>query len=374
VQVITETSALVTALDDARHSGRQVGVVPTMGALHGGHLSLIRRAVDECDTVAVTIFVNPLQFNDPEDLARYPRDLEADVALAHGAGADLVFAPSVEEMYPGFPEPVATVVHVAGLTDMLEGASRPGHFDGVATVVAKLFALVGRCRAYFGEKDFQQLAVIRQLTSDLSFPVEIVSCSTLREPDGLAMSSRNVRLTGPQRHAARALSRALQAGADALVSGEVRSDHVQAVMLDVLHAEPLVDPDYAVVVDRATLVEPDVAVGDLRLLVAAVVGGVRLIDNRGVQVDPGTLQAPNRARVGGEPTVLVERSEVETLRAGVDGDTPHATSQGAPIIDAGNPKSSHRDQSYRDHRTDRREHHRTRGPVEERVLSRGEER
>jgi len=231
--------------------------------------------------VAVTIFVNPLQFGDPGDIAAYPRTLEHDLAACAEAGADLVFAPSVCEMYPGWPAPPATTVSVRGVSDDWEGASRPGHFDGVATVVAKLFSVAGRCRAYFGLKDFQQLAVVRQLTEDLALPVELVGCPIVREPDGLALSSRNVRLSPSERAAAGVLSRALAAGRAALAEGERASAALCAVMRAVVESEPLVDLDYAAVVDARTLVEPAV-VGDLagvRLLVAARVGPVRLIDN-----------------------------------------------------------------------------------------------
>ncbi|HEX8770951.1 MAG TPA: pantoate--beta-alanine ligase, partial [Acidimicrobiales bacterium] len=187
-------------LDAARAAGRSVGFVPTMGALHDGHLSLIRRAAAECDVTAVSIFVNPLQFTSPDDLANYPRDVDGDVRAARGAGAEIVFAPTVDDIYAGGRP--ATVVHVGGLSDVLEGASRPGHFDGVATVVGKLFNLAGPCRAYFGEKDWQQLGVVRRLAADLSFPVEVVGCPTVREADGLACSSRNVRLSPEERAAA----------------------------------------------------------------------------------------------------------------------------------------------------------------------------
>src|SRR5687768_10940613 len=189
MRVLDRGDQLRKELDAARSAGRTVGLVPTMGALHEGHASLIRRSGAECDLTAVTVFVNPLQFGPSEDFATYPRDLAADVDRAAVAGAGLLFAPPVEDMYPdGTP---AVRVAVAG-EDVLEGASRPGHFDGVATVVAKLFNLAGPCRAYFGEKDWQQLRVVRRLVADLSFPVEVVACPTVREAGGLALSSRNV--------------------------------------------------------------------------------------------------------------------------------------------------------------------------------------
>jgi pantoate--beta-alanine ligase len=195
VHTVSTASEWRQAMALARQGGARVGLVPTMGALHAGHLSLMARAKEECDVVAVTIFVNPLQFGDPEDIAKYPRPLAEDLDACASAGVDLVFAPPVSEMYPGWPAPVATTVSVSGVSERWEGASRPGHFDGVATVVAKLFSLAGPCRAYFGDKDFQQLAVVRQMTADLSLPVDVVGCATVREPDGLALSSRNVRLS-----------------------------------------------------------------------------------------------------------------------------------------------------------------------------------
>ncbi|MDE3085853.1 MAG: pantoate--beta-alanine ligase [Acidobacteriota bacterium] len=301
-RVVRSASAFAAALDAARAEGRSVGLVPTMGALHAGHQALVARAAAECDVVAATVFVNPLQFDDPADLAAYHRDLPADLALAGEAGADLVFAPGVEEMYPGFPSPPATTVHVAGVTEVLEGRSRPGHFDGVATVVTKLFALAGRCRAYFGEKDFQQLAVVRRLAADLSLPVEVVGCPTVREPDGLALSSRNVRLGPEGRGAALALRGSLDAGLAALAAGERCPGAVRAAMEAVLESAPLVTPDYAEVVDAGTLRVPEVLAGEVRLLVAAVVEGVRLIDNDGTTV---AAPAGGSGAGGDEPRQLV---------------------------------------------------------------------
>ncbi len=279
---VQETAAGCRArLDAARSVGRIVGLVPTMGALHAGHASLIARARAECDVVAVSIFVNPLQFGDPDDIARYPRTLERDLAASAEAGADIVFVPAVSEMYPSWPEAPATTVSVRGVSDAWEGASRPGHFDGVATVVAKLFSAAGPCRAYFGLKDFQQLAVVRAMTTDLGLPVEVVGCSIVREPDGLALSSRNVRLSEVERNAALALSRALAAGRAAIADGERAGAAVSRAMSAAASVEPLVELDYAVAVDAATL-EPVDAIDDpaaVRLLIAAVVGPVRLIDN-----------------------------------------------------------------------------------------------
>ena len=280
MDVVHTRADCADTLDRARAADRTVGLVPTMGALHAGHTSLIARARAECDVVAVTIFVNPLQFGDPDDIAAYPRTLDHDLACAE-AGADVVFVPSVREMYPSWPDPPATTVSVRGVSEVWEGASRPGHFDGVATVVAKLFSVAGRCRAYFGLKDFQQLAVVRQLTEDLALPVEVVGCPIVREPDGLAFSSRNVRLSPAERAAATVLSRALAAGRAVLAGGERSSVSVRAAMRAVVETEPLVDLDYAAVVDARTLADP-AHVGDLagvRLLIAARVGPVRLIDN-----------------------------------------------------------------------------------------------
>ena len=283
VALLDRGADLRAALDRARSAGSTVGLVPTMGALHDGHLSLIRRSAAECDVTAVTIFVNPLQFGPSEDLATYPRDLESDLGKAAEAGAGLVFAPSVAEMYP---EGATTTVAVDGPVDVLEGASRPGHFAGVATVVAKLFNLAGPCRAYFGEKDWQQLVVVRRLARDLSFPVEVVGCPTVREPDGLACSSRNVRLGAEERRAATVLHRGLAEGARVVEAGERDPDVVTRRLADVVSSEPLVRLDYAALRRAADLAPVDRLEGDLRLLVAARVGGTRLIDNAGVTAPP----------------------------------------------------------------------------------------
>lgn len=282
--MIERVGELRRILDSDRAIGRRIGLVPTMGALHHGHASLIERAASECDVVVVTVFVNPIQFDDPSDLSRYPRDLPRDLDIAARSGATFVFAPAVEEMYPAFPDPPSTTVHVAGLTDVLEGRSRPGHFDGVATVVTKLFSIAGPCRAYFGEKDFQQLAVVRKLVCDLTLPVEVVGCETVRERDGLALSSRNARLGPAGRRASTALRRALDTGLQALESGERDARLVERAMVDVLGGEPEVSPDYAVVVDASTLLPCVELGGEIRLLVAAQVDGVRLIDNDGLNV------------------------------------------------------------------------------------------
>jgi pantoate--beta-alanine ligase len=291
VRLLHRIAELSAALDDARAAGRAVGLVPTMGALHAGHASLVGRAASECDEVVVTVFVNPLQFAPGEDLDRYPRTLDADCALAGRAGATLVLAPSVAEMYG---DGTLTTVSVAGaMTQVLEGASRPGHFDGVATVVAKLFAFTGRCRAYFGEKDWQQLAVVRRMAADLSFPVEIVPCPTVRDHDGLALSSRNAYLTPDERERATVLHRALLAGRTLIEGGETDPAAVRARMAEVVREERLFDLDYAEVVDAASLQVPDPLAGPLRLLIAARLrsGTARLIDNLGA-----TLPAPTNPK------------------------------------------------------------------------------
>ncbi len=273
---VTTVAELRERLTAARAGGGTVGFVPTMGFLHDGHASLLRAARAETGTVLLSIFVNPLQFAPSEDLDAYPRDLAGDTAVAQAAGTDLVFVPSTHEMYP---EPVLTTVSVREVSAPLEGRTRPTHFDGVATVVAKLFGIVGPCRAYFGEKDFQQLAVVRRLVADLSLPVEVVGCPTLREDDGLAMSSRNVYLSPEERAAAPVLHRALLAGRDAVAAGERDPAAVRAAMAGLIGAEPLAELDYAEVVDPATLAVPDPLEGTLRLLVAARFGAARLIDN-----------------------------------------------------------------------------------------------
>lgn len=277
MEVVTDPAAWSEALDAARAGGATVGLVPTMGALHAGHLSLLRRARADCALVAVTNYVNPLQFGPGEDLAAYPRDLEADAAAAGSVGADLMFAPSPEQLWP---QPPATTVRVAGLSEVLEGASRPGHLDGVATIVAKLLALAGRCYAYFGEKDFQQLVLVRRLAADLSLPAWVIGCPTVRTSDGLALSSRNAYLAPDELAAAPALYWALLAGKRA-----VEDDHetdpaaVRAAVEGALRREPRFDLDYAAVVDPETLEPPARIAGPVRLLVAARIGRARLIDN-----------------------------------------------------------------------------------------------
>jgi len=257
-------------------AARPVGLVPTMGWLHGGHRALMRRSREENGTSVVTIFVNPRQFNEASDYTRYPRNEAQDIAICDEEGADLVWAPPVEEVYPpGFD----TTVSVGALARPLEGAARPGHFDGVATVVAILFSLVGAERAYFGQKDAQQVMVIRQMARDLAIGTEVVACPTVREPDGLALSSRNVHLTAEQRAAAPVVRRALVAARQRWETGERRAEALRDVMWEVLTAEPLASPEYVSVADGRTLEELDRIDGPVLLSMAVGFGQTRLIDN-----------------------------------------------------------------------------------------------
>ncbi len=259
-----------------RRLGGRVGLVPTMGALHEGHLSLVRRARAECDHVAASLFVNPTQFGPREDLARYPRDLPRDRRLLEATGCDLLFAPTPAEMYPdGFD----TRVEPGAVAAPLEGERRPGHFSGVATVVLKLFHIFEPTRAYFGRKDAQQLAVIRKVVADLDVNVEVVPCDTVREPDGLAMSSRNAYLSPEERAAAPVLHRALLAARKRFEEGERDAETLRETMLEVLAKEPLARTDYVSVADPLTLRELErVATGALASL-AVRFGSTRLIDN-----------------------------------------------------------------------------------------------
>jgi pantoate--beta-alanine ligase len=257
---------------------RRIGLVPTMGYLHEGHVSLIRRARKECDVVVLSVFVNPLQFGPREDYDRYPRDLDRDARIAEQAGVDVLFAPSVEEMYPEKP---LTTVTVSRLTDRLCGASRPGHFDGVATVVAKLFHIVEPDRAYFGLKDAQQVAVVERMVRDLHFPVEIIPCPTVREKDGLAVSSRNVYLSEEEREQATVLSAGLREVAEKVQAGEMtRSRQVIDYLQGRISSKPLARIDYVDVLTYPDLTPVDALQGQ-RILVAVAVhfGSTRLIDN-----------------------------------------------------------------------------------------------
>jgi pantoate--beta-alanine ligase len=273
---IDTIAGLRTELDAARAAGRSIGFVPTMGALHEGHLSLIRAACTDNDLVVISIFVNPTQFNAGDDLKKYPRDLPRDLELAAGAGADIAFAPADSEMYPpGF----YTWVDVEGLTTGLCGAARPGHFRGVCTVVTKLFNIVRPHRAYFGEKDAQQLAVIRRMARDLDMRLSVVACPTVREPDGVAMSSRNVRLTSEQRAQAPVIHRALTAARTAIENGERDAQHLKAGIRAALADADLARIDYVDIVDAADLTPVTGVAGDCLIAVAVFFGTVRLIDN-----------------------------------------------------------------------------------------------
>ena len=274
VTTIDETRAL---LDAERAAGRSIGFVPTMGSLHDGHLSLVRRARASDDVVVASIFVNPLQFGADEDLAAYPRDFERDQAMLEEADVDLLINPTVEEMYPS-PNPFTITVGPIGTK--LCGASRPGHFDGVATVVAKLWNIVGPCRSYFGQKDAQQLVVLRRLARAFDVPAEVVGCPIVREPDGLAMSSRNVYLDGEERTAALVLKRALDEAAAAVEAGERDGRRLAEMMAARIGSEPLARLDYAACVDPETLEDLARVEGVALLAVAAGLGKARLIDNQ----------------------------------------------------------------------------------------------
>ncbi|MCE7904758.1 MAG: pantoate--beta-alanine ligase [Anaerolineae bacterium CFX3] len=271
---------IVSSLDEL-HAARllldgRLGLVPTMGYLHEGHLSLARRAREECDRVAASIFVNPTQFGPTEDLSKYPRDLDRDLSLLEAAGVDLVWTPDNETMYPpGF----STWVEVEGLTKPLEGAARPGHFRGVTTVVAKLFNAVQPQAAYFGQKDAQQAAVVRKMTRDLNFPVEIVVCPTVRETDGLAMSSRNSYLSPEERKSAVVLFRALTAAREAFERGERDAESLRKVMSATLASEPRARTQYVSCADYDTLEELGTVTGKALLSMAVFIGKTRLIDN-----------------------------------------------------------------------------------------------
>src|SRR5580700_5118121 len=273
LQTIADTRSACARI---RLAGKTLGLVPTMGALHEGHLSLVRAAQASCDAVAVSIFVNPTQFGPKEDFASYPRTLEQDCRILEAAGVDLVFAPSVEEMYP---KGASTFVEVARLSDHLDGASRPGHFRGVATVVTKLLHIFVPDHAFFGQKDAAQVAVLRKMVRDLLFPVQLDVCPTVREPDGLALSSRNSYLSAEQRRQALVLSRALLAVQREAEGGEKDASKLLAVALHILQEEPAAQVDYCRIVDPNTLEDVD-HVGDGALVaLAARVGTTRLIDN-----------------------------------------------------------------------------------------------
>ncbi len=283
MQVVTTVAEVRAATAEARRGGATVGFVPTMGYLHQGHTSLIVAARQATDLVVTSVFINPLQFGAGEDLGAYPRDLARDSELSRDAGTDVLFVPPVEEMYP---RPLLTTVEVGGITDRFEGAARPTHFRGVATAVAKLLSIVGPCTAYFGEKDWQQVCVVRRMVEDLSLPVAVEACPTLRETDGLALSSRNVYLDPEERAVAPVLRRALEAGAATIGGGERDAGRVEVAMAEVVAAEPRAVLDYAAAVDAASLERIAPLAGEVRLLIAARLGRPRLLDNLGVTVPP----------------------------------------------------------------------------------------
>ncbi|OGW37493.1 MAG: pantoate--beta-alanine ligase [Nitrospirae bacterium GWD2_57_9] len=273
ITTIADTQSLAESF---RREGKRIGFVPTMGFLHEGHLSLMRRARDENDIVVVSIFVNPTQFGPKEDLDRYPRDAEGDRNKCESTGADILFTPGVKEMYPEKPEVFVTVEDVS---DRLEGAIRPGHFRGVATVVAKLFHIVKPHRAYFGQKDFQQCAVIRRMVKGLNLDVDVAVLPTVREPDGLAMSSRNSYLNADERRAATVLFRALSTARTLFLEGTKTPEKLKKTAKRIIEEEPEMIVDYVEIVDRETLAQVTTPGREMTLLVAAKIGKTRLIDN-----------------------------------------------------------------------------------------------
>jgi pantoate--beta-alanine ligase len=276
MKTITSLSDMRSLSASHRREGKTIGFVPTMGFLHEGHLSLMRRAREECDVVVVSIFVNPTQFGPNEDFERYPRDAEGDRKKCESAGVDIIFMPEAKEMYPEKP---TVFITVEGISDILEGAIRPSHFRGVATVVAKLFHIVKPHKAFFGQKDFQQCVVIKRMVKGLNMDVEVVVLPIVRETEGLAMSSRNSYLTADERRAAAVLYRALTAARDLFIAGAKEPEKLKQKMRAVLLTEHGVGIDYVEVSDPETLAPLDTAGGNMVLLVAARVGKMRLIDN-----------------------------------------------------------------------------------------------
>lgn len=276
LRVIHTIDELRAALAPARRAGTMIGLVPTMGALHAGHARLIETARRECGVVVVSIFVNPIQFDEKDDYARYPRTLDTDARLCESLGADLVFAPEAGEMYP---EPPCTVVEVRRVSAHLCGRFRPGHFQGVATVVLKLFHIVQPDSAYFGEKDAQQLAVIRRMVRDLNLPLTVVGVPTVREPDGLALSSRNQRLSAQERQVALSLSRALRLAQRRIREGATAAEAVKGEALAMLAEQPDLRVEYLEIVDPDEMQPVDEVRGPVRIAAAIRVGSTRLIDN-----------------------------------------------------------------------------------------------
>ena len=281
MKIIRTVAELRAALQPLRRAGKSIGVVPTMGFLHEGHRSLMQASVKACDVTVLTVFVNPTQFNDPRDLEAYPRDEKRDAAMAEAAGVDFVFAPAVKEMYP---DGASTTVTMRGITEPLEGASRGvGHFDGVTTVVTKLFNIVQPDVAFFGQKDAQQALVIRKLVRDLDMPIRIEVCPTVRESDGLAMSSRNVRLKPAERPQALSLQAGLKAAREAISAGERRARVVEDAGRKAMAALGI-KPEYFAAVPAGTLLSRETLEGEVLIAVAARVGDVRLIDNEIVRI------------------------------------------------------------------------------------------
>lgn len=268
-------------MQEQRKHGKTIGLVPTMGYLHQGHLSLMERARQECDVVVISIFVNPTQFGEGEDFDEYPRDLERDAGLAESVGVDAIFAPPVEEMYPGG---YCTYVNVEKLTDVMCGASRPGHFRGVCTVVSKLFNIIQPHKAFFGQKDAQQAIVIKRMVKDLNIPVEVITCPIVREEDGLAMSSRNVYLNPRERKAALVLSRSLALARQMIKQGERDRRKVQEAMQNLIEQEPLAKIDYIAIREGENLAEIDDLHGKVLIALAVRIGKTRLIDNMQMEV------------------------------------------------------------------------------------------
>ena len=281
-RVINTISGVRELVKQARSQGKRIGLVPTMGALHAGHVSLVETAKKQTDFVVVSIFVNPTQFGPNEDFAKYPRTLDADVAMCEKAGADVVFAPSAEEMYPTQQQ---TLVNVEKLTDCLCGASRPGHFRGVTTVCTKLFNIVLPDIAFFGQKDAQQSIVIKRMVADLNMPLEIAVCPIVREANGLAMSSRNKYLSDQQRQDAAAIYASLRKAEQMIKSGERTSAAIVAAMKEILRQGGSIATEYIHIVDAATLADLQVVKGQVLIAIAAKAGATRLIDN--ILIDVG---------------------------------------------------------------------------------------
>lgn len=279
MKIITTCQALKDEIKAAKAKGQTIGLVPTMGYLHEGHLTLMRQAKAQNDVVVASIFVNPIQFGPGEDYAVYPRDLERDAKLAETAAVDYIFAPTAEEMYPQGYENMLTFVEVQKITTGLCGATRPGHFRGVATVVTKLMNLVQPDRAYFGQKDAQQVAVLRQMVQDLNMNVTLVPVPIVREEDGLALSSRNIYLSPVERQAALVLSQALKLAEKALFAGERKSEVIRQQMKELIEAEPLAQIDYLTICDALSLEEVEKVEGQILIAMAVRIGKTRLIDN-----------------------------------------------------------------------------------------------